>query len=150
MLSQEFQIMEGHTGDYWNIANAAADIRAVPPEGGLNPVASVRQPLRPFGAGSPLGGFCLRSADHESPADEWTQLELMAVGDRAVHVVNGHVLMVLDNLRVIGEDGETRSMTGGQIQLQSEAAEVFFKDIEIRPIGRMPREYAAYFDPPTD
>ena len=150
MLAQEFQIMEGHTGDYWNIANAAADIRAFPPEGDINPIASVRQPFRPFGAGSPLGGFCLRSADHESPAGEWTLLELVTVGDRAVHLVNGHVVMVLDALREVGGDGAERPMTGGRIQLQSEAAEVFFKDIEIRPIDRLPPEYAAYFDAPTD
>ena len=101
-------------------------------------------------AGSPLGGFCLRSADHESPAGEWTLLELITVGDRAVHVVNGHVVMVLDRLRAVGEDGTERPMTGGQIQLQSEAAEVFFKDVEIRPVDRMPPEYAAYFDAPTN
>lgn len=150
MLAQEFQIMEGHTGDYWHIANAAADVRAFPPEGDLDPVASVRQPFRPFGTGSPLGGFCLRSADHESPAGEWTLLELVAVGDRAVHVVNGHVVMVLDRLRAVGEDGAARPMTGGQIQLQSEAAEVFFKDVEIRPLDRMPPAYAAYYDAPAD
>ncbi|MEO6674094.1 MAG: family 16 glycoside hydrolase [Ginsengibacter sp.] len=28
MLSQEFQIMQGHMGDYWNIANSAIDVRA--------------------------------------------------------------------------------------------------------------------------
>ena len=150
MLSQEFQIMEGHTGDYWNIANAAADIRAFPPEGDIDPVASLRQPFRPFGTGSPLGGFCIRSADHESPDGEWTVLELVAVGDRAVHLVNGHVVMVLDNLRSVGEDGTTRPMAGGRIQLQSEAAEVFFKDVEIRPLDQMPPAYAVFFEPSTD
>lgn len=145
MLSQEFQVMEGHTGDYWNIANSAADVRAFPPEGDLDPIASVRQPFRPFGAGSPLGGFCLRSADHESPAGEWTTLELIAVGDRAIHVVNGEVVMVLANLRAV-EDAAARPMTRGRLQLQSEAAEVFYKDIEVRSLTQMPDAYAAYFD----
>ena len=150
MLSQEFQIMEGHTGDYWSIANSAADIRAFPPEGEIDPIASVRQPFRPFGTGSPLGGFCLRSVDHESPVGEWTTLELVTVGDRAVHVVNGHVVMVLDGLRSVEADGTERPMTRGRIQLQSEAAEVFFKDIEIRPLDRMPEAYTAVFDAPAE
>ncbi|GAB3535022.1 hypothetical protein GCM10027443_23120 [Pontibacter brevis] len=29
MLSQEFQIMEGHMGDYWTIASSAIDVRAI-------------------------------------------------------------------------------------------------------------------------
>ena len=146
MLAQEFQIMEGHTGDYWNIANSAADVRAFPPEGDIDPIASLRQPFRPFGTGSPLGGFCLRSADHESPDGEWTTIELIAVGDRAVHVVNGHVVMVLDDLRSVGDGGAETPMTGGRIQLQSEAAEVFFRGVEVRPLDRMPEAYAGYFE----
>ena len=36
-------------------------------------------------------------------------------------------------------------MTGGKFQIQSEAAEVFYKDIEIRSIAAMPKKYANYF-----
>ena len=37
-------------------------------------------------------------------------------------------------------------MTGGKLQIQSEAAEVFYRQIQIRPIPAMPAEYAQYFD----
>ena len=37
-------------------------------------------------------------------------------------------------------------MTGGKLQIQSEAAEVFYRDIEIRAIPAMPREYQQYFE----
>ncbi|PAP78879.1 hypothetical protein BSZ37_19905 [Rubrivirga marina] len=147
MLSQELQVMEGHMGDYWTIASSAADIRAFPPEGDLDPIASVRQPFRPFGGGSPNGGFCLRSADHESPPSEWTELELIAVGDRSVHVVNGHVVMVLARSRAV-VDGVEGPLTRGRVQLQSEAAEVYYKDVEVRSLARMPDAYAGYFDQP--
>ncbi|NJO00915.1 MAG: hypothetical protein HC880_03790 [Bacteroidia bacterium] len=50
MLSQECQIMEGHMGDYWSIANSAIDVRAWIPEDILNPVANHRQALLPIGA----------------------------------------------------------------------------------------------------
>ena len=36
-------------------------------------------------------------------------------------------------------------MTGGTLQIQSEAAEVFYRDIEIRSIPSMPAEYRQYF-----
>src|SRR5450432_2971358 len=61
MLSQEFQIMEGHMGDYWNIANSAVDIRAFLPEGTMNAIANETQPFVPIGAKPSLSGFCLRS-----------------------------------------------------------------------------------------
>jgi len=34
----------------------------------------------------------------------------------------------------------------GKIQLQSEAAEVYYKDIEIRKLESLPEEYAAYYN----
>jgi hypothetical protein len=144
MLSQEFQIMEGHMGDFWPQANSAIDIRAFLPEGTMNPVASEKQPFLPFGAGSPHGGFCMRSADYESPKGEWTQLELICFGDKSLHIVNGKVVMVLQNSRYV-TDGKATPLTKGKLQLQSEAAEVFYKEIEIRKITEIPKEYASYF-----
>jgi hypothetical protein len=52
MLSQEFQIMEGHFGDYWNIANSAMDIRAFLPEGTMNAAAGNQQPFLSVGSGT--------------------------------------------------------------------------------------------------
>jgi hypothetical protein len=37
-------------------------------------------------------------------------------------------------------------MTGGKLQIQSEAAEVFYRAIEIRPIPAMPAQLKQYFD----
>ena len=145
MLSQEFQIMEGHMGDYWNIANSAIDIRAFPPEGSaMSAVASERRPFLPFGSPPSTAGFCLRSADHESADGEWTELELVCFEDKSLHIVNGHVVMILKNSRFM-TDGAATPLTKGKIQLQSEAAEVYFKDIEIRSIDALPREYQKYF-----
>ncbi|RDV15305.1 DUF1080 domain-containing protein [Pontibacter diazotrophicus] len=144
MLSQEFQIMEGHMGDYWTIASSAIDVRAYIPEGDMNTVASTKQPFLPLGAGTDLSGFCLRSEDHESPAGEWTDIELVCFGDKSLHIVNGHVVMVLQNSRYM-DNGKPKPLTKGKIQLQSEAAEVYYKDINIRSLEELPQEYAAYF-----
>jgi len=144
MLSHEFQIMEGHFGDYWNIAGAAIDVRAFPPEGQMCAVAGNSRPFISIGSGTGLGGFCLRSEDHESPRGEWTQIELICFEDKSLHIVNGHVVMVLQHSRCV-VDGKTIPLTRGKIQLQSEATEVFYKDIEIRNINALPVEYASYF-----
>lgn len=144
MLSQEFQIMEGHMGDYWSIANSAIDVRAFIPEGKMNTVASLRQPFLAIGSGTGLDGFSLRSQDHESQGGEWTELELICFEDKSIHIVNGHVVMVLQNSRYV-EKGEAKPLRKGKIQLQSEAAEVYFKDIKIRNIERLPESFTSYY-----
>ena len=145
MLGQEFQVMEGHMGDYWSIASSGMDIRAFIPEGDMNTVASDKQPFLPLGGGTGLPGFCLRSADYESPVGEWTELELICFGDKSLHIVNGHVVMILRNSHYM-KDGQSLPLIRGKIQLQSEAAEVFYKDIMIRNLTAVPEEYSAYFD----
>jgi len=145
MLSQEFQIMEGHVGDYWNIANSAIDVRAFIPEGIMNPVANEDQPFLPIATGTGIDGFCLRSENHESRPGEWTTVELICVGDKSLHIVNGKVVMVLQNSRYV-EDGKSYPLAKGKIQLQSEGAEAYFKDIKLRAIKEVPKEYAKYFD----
>lgn len=144
MLSQEFQIMEGHMGDYWPQANSAIDIRAFISEGVMNSVASERTEFLEFGAGTGRDGFCMRSADYESPAGEWSTLELVCFEGKSLHIVNGKVVMILQNSRYV-KDGKSYPLTKGKIQLQSEAAEVFYKDIQIKKLNAMPAEYEKYF-----
>ncbi|MGV3541165.1 MAG: 3-keto-disaccharide hydrolase, partial [Rufibacter sp.] len=145
MLSQEFQIMEGHTGDYWSIANSAMDVRAFIPEPPMvNAVASLQQPFIGFGTGTGRDGFCLRTEDRESKNNDWTEIELICFGDKSLHIVNGQVVMVLQNSRYV-ENGKSLPLTKGKIQIQSEAAETYFKDIMIKPISALPKEYANYF-----
>ena len=144
MLSQEFQVMEGHMGDYWNIATSAIDIKALIPEGTMNAVACNNQPFLAMGEGTELPGFCLRTFDNESPEGQWTELELICFEGKSLHIVNGKVVMVLQNSRYF-ENGKNVPLTRGKIQLQSEAAEVFYKDIKIRSITELPESYAAYF-----
>lgn len=143
MLSQEFQIMEGHMGDFWCQANSAIDIRSFPSEGSMSRIADEKQP---FGALKKGGdGFCMRSGNYESPAGEWTTLELICFQGKSLHIVNGHVVMILQNSRYITPEGQEVPMTKGKIQLQSEAAEVFYRDIQIKPLAQMPKAYETLF-----
>jgi len=73
-------------------------------------------------------------SDAEKPAGEWNTLDLYVLGDRAVHVVNGVPVMEVRDLKANGQP-----LTHGAIQLQSEGAETFFRDIVLEPITSLPK-----------
>ena len=73
-------------------------------------------------------------ADAEKPAGEWNTLDLYVLGDRAVHVVNGVPVLEVRDLKADGQP-----LTHGAIQLQSEGAETFFRDIVLEPITALPK-----------
>ncbi len=56
------------------------------------------------------------------------------LGDRAIHVVNGVPVMEVRDLKADGQP-----LTHGAIQLQSEGAETFFRDIVLEPITSLPK-----------
>lgn len=145
MQGQEFQIVEGGIGDYWTIARAQIDIRAA--KGPEFYRFSKQAPWLKFAADSEKYGavanYCERGEDAEIKHD-WNQVELVCFEDRCVHIVNGKVVMALRNSRHI-VDGKLVPLTGGRLQLQSEAAEVFYKEVQIRPITAMPAQYETYF-----
>ena len=145
MLSQEFQVMQGHMGDFWSQANSAIDIRAYLPEYIMNPVADKSQPFLAFGRGEEIKGYCMRSANFERPHGEWNTLELICFENKSIHIVNGEVVMILRNSRYV-EDGKMVPMNKGKIQLQSEAAEVFYKNIKIKKLTTLPKEYQHFYD----
>jgi hypothetical protein len=140
-LSQEFQVIEHGIGEYWTQASSAFDIRATPKAAGEEaPRWNLRAPWMAFGGPN---NHALAGSDEDRPG-EWNTVELVCFEDRCVHIANGKVVMALRNARY--KDGENFvSMTGGKLQIQSEAAEVFYRDIAIRSIPRMPGEYEKYF-----
>ena len=92
---------------------------------------------------SGANNHALAGSDEDRPG-EWNTLELVCFNDCCVHIVNGRVVMALRNARY--RDGaQWIPMTGGKLQIQSEAAEVFYRNIEIRTIAAMPAELAGYF-----
>jgi hypothetical protein len=79
------------------------------------------------------------ASDAERPVGEWNTLDLYVLGDRAVHVVNGVPVAEARDLATIGADGARKPLTHGHIQLQSEGAETWFRDITVEPIRSLPR-----------
>ena len=66
-------------------------------------------------------------------------MEIYTVGGNSVHVVNGKVNNRLSNTRQV-VNGEEVPLTMGKIQLQSEGAEIFYRQIEIQAIDKIPDE----------
>jgi hypothetical protein len=81
---------------------------------------------------------CTNSGNYEKPFGEWNTLEIYCYGTKSVHVVNGHVVMVLENSRTSPKDGPETPLTKGKIQFQSEASEAFYRNVMIRKIDRLP------------
>ncbi len=80
-----------------------------------------------------------KSSDNEKPLGEWNTVDLYCYGSTSVHVVNGVTVMVNTNTGVF-EDGEIKPLTSGKIQIQSEGAELFVKNVEIKKITKLPKE----------
>jgi hypothetical protein len=68
-------------------------------------------------------------------------VEIVCLGQRSIHVVNGKVVMRLHGATRITGPVPT-PVTSGAIILQSEGAEVFYRDVAMRSITTIPPEYA--------
>lgn len=77
--------------------------------------------------------------DAERPVGQWNTLDLYVFGDRAVHIVNGVPVAQVRGMATIAADGSRRPLTHGRIQLQSEGAETWFRNITVEPIASIPR-----------
>jgi hypothetical protein len=85
-----------------------------------------------------LGGRGIAYQKHlagEWELPEWNTVEVIAHGDTTVHLLNGHV--VNQGLKVRYRDPKTdgsttRPITRGRIALEIEAAELYFRNVEIR------------------
>lgn len=136
MRSQEFQIQEGDCGDYWGVAGGSFSIPAIR-EDSNRFVYDPKGALTVFNERSPNGRRCIRRTDNERSTGEWNTIELYCYGDTAVHVVNDKVVMVLYESSYL-HNNELRPLRGGKIQIQSEGAEVYYRNIAIRQINGLP------------
>lgn len=136
MRSQEFQIEEGNCGDYWGVAGGMQDIPSVKrPDSSY--VYDATGTLNTFSATSATGRYCMKQGDAENLTGEWNTVDLYCSGDTSVHVINGKVMMVLYHSAQL-ENGTVLPLTKGKIQIQSEGAEIFYKQINIEPLSAIP------------
>lgn len=135
MRSLECQIQEGDCGDFIPLGGTAADIRLRIEEGKTRPIFDATAPLYSN------TNYTRHSESAEKPNGAWNTMEIYTLGQTSVFVVNGTPNMVLFNTRHRSPEGEI-PLTRGKLQIQSEAAEIFFRDIKIRPISEFPESIA--------
>lgn len=140
--SIEFQIQEHDMGDLYAIGTRST-VNARP--GTVNgrqlylydpagqPILFTQQP--------PIGNRCVKLGDPEKPNGEWNTLDLICFNGDSIHLVNGQVVMRLYHAERL--DGVAPApLAAGQISLQTEGAEVYYRDVEIQPITAVPAEFA--------
>lgn len=67
--------------------------------------------------------------DVESPGEEWTRMDVICDGATITNVVNGTTVNKAFDVRP----------TAGKIQIQTELAEIYFRRLELWPIGKAPK-----------
>jgi hypothetical protein len=103
--SIECQIQEGDVGDFWLLEYSTIQV-----DGKQNPPLNHSQ--------------IIKKKDGEKPYGEWNTVEVISFNGKCAHIVNG----VLVNI------GENASLIGGRILLQSEYAELYYRNVRLREL----------------
>jgi len=151
MNSHEMQIQEENMGDYIAIGDIEMDVPSKPMDGifyqydensafriyyGTKLFKDERliEPVDNFND-SYAKMYVAKDADKENKYGEWNDIDLICYGDSSIHMVNGTVVMRLFNSK---KTSDKSPLKAGKIGLQSEGAEVYYKDIRIKQINKMP------------
>lgn len=132
LRSSELQIQEGELGNFFGVGAGSAEFP-------MQPVSVRGKTLDQYNLDAPLkrnadaigAGRVYRSGDFERPHGDWNTVELITRAADAVYIVNGYVVNRLFNMY---RPAIRQQTTRGKIQLQSEGAEVFYRQIELRPV----------------
>ena len=121
----EYQIQEGDTGDFWllggpTLTTTVASTRPKEPQFAANGV--------PYQSRS--GRFVRVAKDQTHESAGWNTVDIIVRGNTAVHMINGVVNNRAYSLHTPGGG----DLDSGKILLQAEGAEVFYRNIEIRPL----------------
>jgi Domain of Unknown Function (DUF1080) len=103
--SIECQIQEGDVGDFWLLGFSTIKVNGVQNV----PANHTRM---------------IKQKDGEKPTGEWNTVEIISYNGKCVQIVNGIVVNV----------GEEASVRNGRLLLQSEYAEVYYRNVRIRKL----------------
>jgi len=123
--SLEYQICEGQTGDFYMTDGAAltgTDGKRVTgrPDGAARIVRIGEGPWQN------VTGYRDPNGEIEKPHGEWNVVEIIAQGDNVKHYLNGKLV----------NEGTNAYPASGKILIQSEGAEVYFRDVKVYPLQR--------------
>ena len=127
MRGFQSQVQEGDCGDFHSLDGASIDVEAEAFEADGAKLLRYR-PGAPVQIG--VHQRVLHAQDAEKPG-AWNAMEIVAKGDTVEHIVNGVTVFRATHLR---GQADGAPLSKGRIQLQSEGAEVFYRNIEIKPL----------------
>ncbi|MCU0779645.1 MAG: DUF1080 domain-containing protein [Akkermansiaceae bacterium] len=139
--SIELQIQERDVGDLYAVGSQIS-VRSLPRQINDHVVYDYdpKGEYKVFSQVPGKEGRCIKQPDNEKPSGEWNTVELVCFGEDCIHIVNDKVVMRLHAPRRI--DGpQPLPVTSGPIILQSEGAEILYRDIEYRSITTMAPEF---------
>jgi 3-keto-disaccharide hydrolase len=116
--SIEFQFIEGGTGDILLVDGPSLTVKGERKEktGRFNRFGK--------GAWEDKAGYRDPNGDPEKPHGQWNVVELLVDGGHVKYWVNGKLV----------NEGTDSDPKGGKVLFQSEGAEVYFRNMEIRPL----------------
>jgi len=123
----EFQIQETDVGDLWLLDGSRITTK-VETEGFPMYVLSGPQRTQSRGRIIKFGDFEIRN--------DWNTLELVLDGDKITHIVNGRAVMRAWDIKQPAQGDPTNyiPVTSGHIMLQAEGAEVWFRNVQMKPL----------------
>lgn len=137
-ISLEYQVQETDMGDFIPIGGNTAEPKVDGPKVEIRGSKGEKRNKYDPNSDSYLSkiGYTSAYTEPDAPHGEWNHLEIYVVGNDAVHVVNGEVVMVVENAKT--HDGKI--LDRGQIQIQSEAAECYYKQLTLTGINKFPKK----------
>jgi hypothetical protein len=131
----QFQIEETNVGDLIALHGFIVDTWIDP----KTKCAEIPAYQSPANGGEPrvLGGRGIAYQRHlagEFEVDGWNTVEVIARGDSTVHILNGHVVNQGRSVRLTDPEKPqtTQPIKSGRIALEIEAAEMFFRNVEMQ------------------
>jgi hypothetical protein len=146
----ECQIQENDTGDCFTVrgTQVATSVEIVNIETPSGPKDLPRYKTEADGGmrqtiGQGAIARIVKSGTHER--DGWNTVEVTVRGsENAIHIVNGHAVFAATNLRQLDMNNKTwEPLAQGRIALQAEFAEVYYRNIEIKPLAEGPLQAAS-------
>jgi hypothetical protein len=131
MRSHEFQLQEGDCGDYHSLDGVTVDAHVGDANQGDWKFYRY-DPALPLRTG--LASRILKRGNFEKPSGEWNTMEVIADGATLIHIVNGHEVLRVENSRQ-KVDGKMVPLARGKFSIQSEGAEAFYRNIQVKPLA---------------
>lgn len=130
--SLEAQIQEGDVGDLWAVSARASS--------SIDPRTQRFTLLEDGGVPVTVGNDGKFERVRHGRVNEfpgWNTLEVIVQGDRAMHIVNGVPNMRVGDMKAWNPDTVNWvKVDKGRIALQAEAAELYYRNIRIRPLTK--------------